>query len=112
MTERRKPRHDLHSGSSLDSFLETEAIREEVEAVAIKRVLAWQLEQEMKKQQKSKQQMARELQTSRSQLDRLLDPRNTAVSLETITRARALGKTVVLRIANPRTTRRRPSDSR
>jgi hypothetical protein len=113
MTERRKPRHNPHSGSTFDSFLEAEAIREEVEAVAIKRVLAWQLEQEMKKQQKSKQQMARDLQTSRSQLDRLLDPRNTAVSLETITRAaRALGKTVVLRIANPRTTRRRASDSR
>src|SRR5437667_1573833 len=99
MKEKKHRKRADHSGSSFDSFLETEAIREEVEAVAIKRVLAWQLEQEMKKQQKSKQQMARELQTSRSQLDRLLDPRNTAVSLETITRAaRALGKTVVLRI--------------
>jgi hypothetical protein len=41
-----------HSGSSFDSFLEQEGIREEVEAVAIKRVLAWQLEQAMQKQQK------------------------------------------------------------
>jgi hypothetical protein len=90
-----------HSGSSFDSFLDQEGIREEVEAVAIKRVLAWQLAQEMKKKGKTKQAMARELQTSRSQLDRLLDPRNTAVTLETITRAaKVLGKKVVLRIAS------------
>src|SRR5262250_1237551 len=76
-----------HSGSSFDSFLEQEGIREEVEAVAIKRVLAWQLEQAMRKQQKTKQAMARQLHTSRSQLDRLLDPRNVSVSLDTITRA-------------------------
>ncbi|MGH9659721.1 MAG: helix-turn-helix domain-containing protein, partial [Bryobacteraceae bacterium] len=87
-----------HSGSSLDSFLREEGIREEVEAVAIKRVLAWQLEQAMKKQQITKQAMARELQTSRSQLDRLLDPQNVAVSLDTIARAaKALGKTLVIR---------------
>lgn len=53
----------------------------------VKRVLAWQLSEAMKKQQKTKQAMARELRTSRSQLDRLLDPQNTTVSLETITRA-------------------------
>ena len=112
MKARRKTQRNPHSGSTFDSFLEKEGIREEVEAVAIKRVLAWQLEQEMKKQQKTKQAMARELQTSRSQLDRLLDPNNTAVSLETITRAaRALGKTVVLRIDTPRTSRR-PSGAR
>jgi len=50
-----------HSGSSFDSFLDEEGIREEVEAVAIKRVLAWQLESAMRKQQKTKQAMAREL---------------------------------------------------
>jgi len=71
-----------HSGSSFDSFLEEERIREEVGAVAIKRVLAWQLAQEMKQQRKTKQAMARDLQTSRSQLDRLLAPRNASVSLE------------------------------
>jgi antitoxin HicB len=69
-------------------------------------VLAWQLGQEMKRQQKTKQAMALELHTSRSQLDRLLDPQNTAVSLETISRAaRVLGKRLILRIASPRTTR-------
>ena len=61
-----------HSGSTFDSFLEEEGIREEVEAVAIKRVLAWQLEQAMQEQQKTKQAMAKQLHTSRSQLDRLL----------------------------------------
>src|SRR5438067_8101651 len=96
-----------HSGSTFDSFLEKEGIREEVEAVAIKRVLAWQLEQAMRKQQKTKQAMARQLHTSRSQLDRLLDPRNVSVTLDTITRAaRALGKRVIIRVADASVTKR------
>jgi|SRR5690242_20968415 antitoxin HicB len=96
-----------HSGSSFDSFLEEQGIREEVEAVAIKRVLAWQLQQAMRKQQKTKQAMARQLNTSRSQLDRLLDPQNVSVTLDTITRvARALGKRVILRVADAKVTRR------
>lgn len=96
-----------HSGSSFDSFLEQEGIREEVEAVALKRVLAWQLEQAMQKQQKTKQAMARQLHTSRSQLDRLLDPRNVSVTLETITRAaRALGKRVIIRVADVKAAKR------
>src|ERR1700683_1211057 len=95
-----------HSGSSFDSFLEEEGIREEVEAVAIKRVLAWQLEQEMKRQQKTKQAMAKQLRTSRSQLDRLLDPRNASVTLDTITRAaRALGKRVIIRVTDAKAKR-------
>lgn len=90
-----------HSGSTFDRFLEEEGIREEVEAVAIKRVLAWQLSQAMREQQKTKQAMARQLHTSRSQLDRLLDPQNISVTLDTITRAaRALGKRVILRVAD------------
>ena len=90
-----------HSGSSFDDFLEEEGIREEVEAVAIKRVLAWQLSQEMHQQKKTKQAMARDLQTSRSQLDRLLDPRNVSVSLETMARAaRVLGKSLAIRIGD------------
>ena len=87
----------IHSGSSFEDFLEEEGIREEVEAAAIKRVLAWQFAQEMERQHKTKRAMASELQTSRSQLDRLLDPQNTAVSLDTLTRAaRVLGKRLVL----------------
>jgi len=105
---RRKNRNKTdHSGSTFDSFLEQEGIREEVEAIATKRVLAWQLQQAMRKQQKTKQAMARQLQTSRSQLDRLLDPRNVSVSLETITRAaRALGKRVIIRVADAKAGRR------
>jgi antitoxin HicB len=103
--KKRRKRMD-HSGSSFDSFLEKEGIREEVEAVAIKRVLAWQLEQAMQKQQKTKQALAKQLRTSRSQLDRLLDPRNVSVTLDTITRAaRALGKRVIIRVADAKAKR-------
>ena len=90
-----------HSGSTFDSFLEEEGIRGEIEAVAVKRVLAWQLERAMQQQNKTKQTMANELHTSRSQLDRLLDPTNVSVSLDTITRAaKALGKRVTIRISD------------
>jgi antitoxin HicB len=95
-----------HSGSTFDSFLEEQGIRAEVEAVAIKRVLAWQLQQAMRRQQKTKQAMARQLRTSRSQLDRLLDPENTSVSLATIARAaQVLGKRLIIRVANPKSKR-------
>ena len=102
-----------HSGSSFDSFLREVGIHGDVEPVAIKRVLAWQLEQAMNQQQKTKQAMARELHTSRSQLDRLPDPRNVSVSLDTMARAaKVLGKSLVIRIADGRTrrTRRRASN--
>jgi hypothetical protein len=90
---------DVHSGSSFDDFLEEEGYRDEVESAAIKRVLAWQFQQEMTRQQKTKRAMAAELKTSRSQLDRLLDPHNTAVSLDTLARAaHVLGKRLVLEI--------------
>jgi response regulator of citrate/malate metabolism len=89
----------VHGGSSFDDFLEEEGYRDDVESVAIKRVLAWQFEQEMIRQQKTKRAMAAELKTSRSQLDRLLDPQNTAVSLDTLARAaHILGKRLVLEI--------------
>ena len=101
MKVRKSHKRANHSGSSFDSFLDQEGIREEVEAVAIKRLLAWQLEQAMHEQQKTKQAMAKQLHTSRSQLDRLLDPLNVSVTLDTITRAaRALGKRVIIRVAD------------
>ena len=104
MKARKTRKRTDHSGSTFDSFLEEEGIREEVEAVAIKRVLAWQLERAMQQQQKSKQAMAKELRTSRSQLDRLLDPQNVSVTLDTITRAaKALGKRVIIRVADVKT---------
>ena len=101
MSAKRNRKRFDHSGSSFDSFLEEEGIREEVEAVAIKRVLAWQLEQAMKRQQKTKQAMAKQLRTSRSQLDRMLDPQNVSVTLDTMSRAaRALGKRLIVRVAD------------
>ena len=96
MSNRRKTAFD-HSGSTLDSFLEEEGILEEVEAVAVKRVIAWQLAEAMKAGKISKKAMAERLGTSRSQLDRLLDPENSAVHLQTIARAaRAVGKRLKL----------------
>jgi antitoxin HicB len=101
MKSRKIRRQPNLSGSTFDSFLEEEGIREEVEAVAIKRVLAWQFERAMQEQQKTKRAMARQLQTSRSQLDRLLDPENSSVTLDTITRAaQALGKRIIIRLAD------------
>jgi len=95
-----------HSGSTFDSFLEEEGIREEVEAIAIKRVLAWQLSQAMQDQQKTKRVMAKQLRTSRSQLDRLLDPQNVSVTLETIARAAGvLGNRLIIRVADAKAKR-------
>jgi len=85
-------KHGNHIGSSFDDFLEEEGIRDEVEARALKRVLAWQVEQAMKERRLTKAAMARAMNTSRTQLDRLLDPENDALTLRTLTSAaRALG---------------------
>src|ERR1700693_4635678 len=98
----------VHSGSSFDDFLEEEGYRNEVESIAVQRVVAWQFEQEMGRQQKTKRARAAELKTSRSQLDRLLDPQNTAVSLETLTRAaHVLGKRLVVEIRDRQVQRSR-----
>jgi DNA-binding Xre family transcriptional regulator len=92
MSTREKRAFD-HSGTSLDSFLEEVGILDEVEAVSIKRVIAWQLAEAMKVGKISKKTMAERMGTSRSQLDRLLDPENSAVHLQTIAKAaRAVGK--------------------
>jgi antitoxin HicB len=101
MKVRKKHKRTNPNGSTLDNFLEQEGIQVEAQAVAIKRVLAWQLGQAMRKQQKTKRAMAKQLRTSRSQLDRLLDPGNVSVTLDTITRAaRVLGKRVVLEVTD------------
>ena len=93
----KKKKKDRHSGSNFDDFLEEEGILEEVEAVAIKRVIAWQLAEAMRKSGTTKKAMALRLKTSRSQLDRLLDPNNPSIHLDTITRtARVLGKRVLI----------------
>ncbi|KKO62505.1 hypothetical protein D3C87_377170 [compost metagenome] len=78
-----------HLGSSLDDFLKEEGIFEQTQNRAIKEVIAWQLTQAMQEQSMSKTRMAALLQTSRSQLDRLLDP-SSDVTLSTLERAAAL----------------------
>jgi predicted XRE-type DNA-binding protein len=76
-----------HTGSDFDDFLREEGLYEECSAIAIKRVLARQLAEEMKQKKITKTEMATKMQTSRTQLDRLLDPEKTGVSLDTIQRA-------------------------
>jgi len=94
--------HGNHIGSSFDDFLEEEGIKAEVEAVALKRVIAWQLSQAMKKNRMSKSAMARAMNTSRSQLDRLLDPENDALTLHTLTSAvQILGMKVEINLSSP-----------
>ena len=78
-----------HIGSSFESFLKEEGLHEEVSTHAIKRVLAWQIEEAMKEQGITKVEMARRMKTSRAQLDRLLDPENDKVQLDTVQRAAA-----------------------
>jgi DNA-binding Xre family transcriptional regulator len=90
-----------HTGSTFDSFLEEEGLLDEVETAAIKRVIAWQLAEAMKAGKISKKTMAERMGTSRSQLDRLLDPENSAVQLQTIARAaRAVGKRLRMEMIN------------
>jgi antitoxin HicB len=80
-------------GSNFDDFLEQEGILAETEIAAVKRVIAFQVEQLMKEQNLSKTEMSRRMSTSRAALDRLLDPANRAVTLQTLDHAaRALGK--------------------
>ena len=74
-------------GSSFDDFLKEQGIYEEVTESAIKSVLALQLAEIMEEQNITKMEMARRLDTSRSQLDRLLDPDNDGVTLGTLSRA-------------------------
>ncbi|WP_048324835.1 XRE family transcriptional regulator, partial [Crocosphaera watsonii] len=73
-----------HTGSDFDDFLKEENLYEDCTAIAIKRVLARQLAEEMEKLSLTKTEMAARMQTSRAQLDRLLDPEKTGVSLDTI----------------------------
>ena len=89
-----------HIGSNFDDFLEEEGVLAEAEAIAVKRVLAFQLKELMKAQKLNKTQLAKRMKTSRSALERLLDPDNPSVTLLTLQRAaRALGKNIKIEIA-------------
>lgn len=104
-----------HSGSSFDDFLQEEGLLQDAEAVAIKRVLAWQIKDAMKSQGISKQSMAKQLNTSRSQIDRLLDPEYVGIALDTVARAaHAVGKQVRVQLvdAEANRTRAKPPKSK
>ncbi len=89
-----------HKGSQFDDFLSEEALLEEATATAMKRVIAWQIAQEMKAQKLSKTAMADKMHTSRSALNRLLDEHDTSLTLSTLaSAAAALGKRVTLELA-------------
>ena len=86
-------KRNKHIGSSLEDFLKEEGVLEETRAVALKETLAWQVQQAMEKDKISKVEMARRMNTSRAALDRLLDPANASVTLQTLSHAaRAVGR--------------------
>jgi len=85
--------NEKHIGSDFDDFLAEEGLLTEAQTVAIKRVIAFQIEQVMKEQNLSKTEMSRRMNTSRAALERLLDPANPSVTLQTLgNAAKALGK--------------------
>ena len=89
-----------HHGSSLESFLVEDGLLEEASFAATKKVIAAQIAQAMQKKGLTKTAMAAEMQTTRAQLDRLLDPKNDSVTLATLKRAaKALGRTLRLELA-------------
>jgi antitoxin HicB len=79
-----------HLGSSLDELLREDGVLEEFQAKAVKEVIAWQLGEAMKAQKLSKRKLAMMMHTSRSQVDRVLDPTDGNVTLETLQRAAAV----------------------
>jgi predicted XRE-type DNA-binding protein len=89
-----------HAGSSFDDFLREEGLLAEAEATAVKRVIAFQIEKEMEERNLSKSALANIMRTSRSSLDRLLDPENPSVTLLTLESvALALGKKLKIQLA-------------
>jgi predicted XRE-type DNA-binding protein len=85
-------------GSSIDDFLKEEGIFDEAQAQAVKEVIAWQLTEAMKKKNISKARMAALLKTSRTQVDRLLDPKND-ITLSSLQRAAAVvGRRVTIEL--------------
>ena len=89
-----------HIGSSFEDFLKEEGLFEEAAANASKRMIAWQIQVAMEEQGLTKSEMAKRMNTSRAQLERLLDPQNDKVQLDTIQRAAAaIGRTLKLELA-------------
>ena len=88
-----------HIGSDFDDFLRDEGILDDAEAVAAKRVIAFQIAREMESAHISQSELARRMKTSRSAVERLLDPTNPAVTLQTLERAAsAVGKRLKIQL--------------
>ena len=88
-------------GSSFDDFLQEESILESSTAIALKRVIAWQIAKEMKAQNLTKTELAKRMHTSRAALNRLLDEHDASLTLTTlVSAAAALGKKVNLQLAS------------
>jgi len=93
--KRKKTKRSVRNLTTLDGFLKDEGKLEEFEAVAVKEVLAWQIEKAMKAQNLSRKRLAERMKTSRSQIGRLLDPRDGNVTIATLQRAaRMVGRTL------------------
>ena len=89
-----------HIGSNFDDFLAEEGLLAETETIAVKRVIAFQVEQMMKEQNLTKTEMSRRMNTSRAALERLLDPANQSITLQTLERAaKALGRRLQITLA-------------
>lgn len=87
-------------GSNFDDFLKEEAMLDDATAVALKRVISWQIAEEMKSQQLTKTELAKRMHTSRAALNRLLDEEDTSLTLTTLaSAAAALGKKINLQLA-------------
>ena len=87
MASKKKRPRSTRNFTTLDAFLTGEGKREEFEAVAIKETLAWQITQAMKTNKLSRSGLAQRMKTSRSQIGRLLDPKDGNVTLNTLQRA-------------------------
>jgi antitoxin HicB len=95
MTDHKNP----HRGTTLDDFLDEEGINEQATTIAVKRVIAWQIQQAMTVQKISKTDMAARMSTSRRQLSRVLNPDDDNVTLETLQRAaKAVGHSLRLEL--------------
>lgn len=85
-----KKRKNSHIGGKFEDWMKEQGMYEEATSAAIKKVVAWQIQQAMEEQNLTRTEMARRMETSRVQLNRLLDPTNDGVTLATLSRAAAI----------------------
>jgi antitoxin HicB len=92
--------NEKHIGSNFDEFLQEKGILEECEAVAIKRVLAYALQEKIKREKISLDNLAKELKTSRAAVNRILNPNNTSITLKTVEKVtKFLNKRLIISLA-------------